>query len=100
VLSIELLNPANLASLLLIDVLIDELIEIIFASDALNDVANEELKLFILVSNDELKFVIVVAIAPLNTFCPASDALNEVAIEELKLLMVVFVEELIEYIVE
>jgi hypothetical protein len=125
VLSIELLNPANLASLLLIDVLIEELIEIIFASDALNEVATEELKfvivveivplnvvcpasdalndvnieelrLSIVVSNDELKFVIVVAIDALNTVCPASDALNEVTIEELKFVIVVFIEELIE----
>ena len=94
--SIELLNPANLASLLLIDVLIEELIEIIFAFDELNEVATEELKLFTSVCIDELKFVIVVAIAPLNAVCPASDALNEVAKEELKLLISVCVEELIE----
>jgi hypothetical protein len=52
--SIELLNAANVASLLLIDALIEELIEIIFDSDALNEVANEELKLFIVVFVEEL----------------------------------------------
>ena len=56
----------------------------------------EELRLSIVVSNDELKFVIVVAIAPLNANCPASDALIVVAIELLRLLIVVSVEELIE----
>jgi hypothetical protein len=56
----------------------------------------EELRLSIVVSNDELKFVIVVAIDALNAVCPASDALNEVTIEELKSFIVVFIEELIE----